>query len=140
MTRPALPARLALMLACATLIVCGQAKPAAAQRSGDAASTDPVILLEERLCANAYLRLALQDQMSHVGERENGARRLLSCFREPGERVRAREFEVLTALDVACPGADVVSWVQDPATLPDRGCGETYTQPDFGVTPVRARP
>lgn len=103
---------------------------------GDLRDQAYVFEMAPALCGNAYLRHALQRTYVQIGDRENGMEEILNCYERSDRMLRANVSDLLRALDVACPGADVRLWMTNPQTVPDRGCGQTYVEPDWGTRPT----
>ncbi|GAB5388816.1 MAG: hypothetical protein Alpg2KO_17840 [Alphaproteobacteria bacterium] len=93
---------------------------------------EKVIFLENKICGNVYLRQSLQRNLALSG---GNTRQIINCFREEGRKLTRSYTNLLTGLDNACPGADVTAWVTDARRMPNRGCGENYQQPDWGIVP-----
>ena len=124
-----------LRLTLAALILL--AAPLTAQAAPYEDSEDPrEILLEEKLCANPYLRQSLQRSFGRFGDPKNANIPVLSCFRDAGRKVRVRRIDFLTALDNACIGHNIMPWVEDPETIPEMGCGDDYQQPEWKNIPL----
>lgn len=134
----------ALMAALVLTMGAAFASPATAQDFDDPVSSlreaEYVAAMAPRLCANSHLKHRLQDTYVQVGDRDNGSEPILNCYERAERQLRANVADLLRALDVACPGADVRLWMTNPETVPTRGCGETYVEPDWGNRPTLMPP